>query len=316
MKLVLISIFASFAFSCSANLGKILIFPFTLTSSEVDSTLPISESVYEFKFVGIADSNFTIIYSVDGIDAQAKITPNSRLLICVKPGKHVFQFYTWHYREIFIDSLPIESQHRDIYEVKMSYAYSVRKVAKPVIYLYPEEPTEVKVSLAIFGENPFYYPAYDNAWEGTAMPNGDFHIADKVYNYLFWEEDDSGISLLHREGFIVPKNGVVQFLEKHLTTAGFNSKEQADFITFWGPQLMQNEHSFIQFVFNEACNEYAELNISPTPDNIYRIYMLWHPSDILFEVSEQIIEPMNREGFTVLEWGGIEVSTIITNEVQ
>lgn len=46
------------------------------------------------------------------------------------------------------------------------------KVRKPVIYLYPEETTEVSVLLDFNGELTTTYPAYDNGWRVVAEPDG------------------------------------------------------------------------------------------------------------------------------------------------
>lgn len=72
---------------------------------------------------------------------------------------------------------------------------------------------------------------------------------------------------------------MISFLEEKLTLAGLNSKEQADFITYWVPRLTQNEINFVRFEFNEECNRYAELEITPKPDHLVRFYMVWSPMD-------------------------------------
>ena len=45
-------------------------------------------------------------------------------------------------------------------------------VAKPVIYLYPEEETEVTVHLDYVGDLTTTYPAYESGWTVTAATNG------------------------------------------------------------------------------------------------------------------------------------------------
>jgi hypothetical protein len=86
------------------------------------------------------------------------------------------------------------------------------------------------------------------------------------------------------------------------------AKEQADFITYWGPRLAAHDKTFVHFEFNEACNRYAELDISPKPDNLYRIYIGWKAIYTEMEPTPQIIKPIDRNGFTVLEWGGYQVT--------
>ena len=60
--------------------------------------------------------------------------------------------------------------------------------AKPVIYLYPEEETQVTVKLDYAGELTCTYPAYDDGWTVTAQPDGTLtDAAGQTYSYLFWE---------------------------------------------------------------------------------------------------------------------------------
>ena len=61
--------------------------------------------------------------------------------------------------------------------------------AKPVIYLYPTEPTVVLVELRYNGVLDFAYPEYNNGWEVTAYPDGTLvnHFDNREYSYLFWE---------------------------------------------------------------------------------------------------------------------------------
>ena len=58
--------------------------------------------------------------------------------------------------------------------------------AKPVIYLYPEEETQVTVKLDYAGELTCTYPAYDDGWTVTAQPDGTLtDAAGQTYSYLF-----------------------------------------------------------------------------------------------------------------------------------
>ena len=44
--------------------------------------------------------------------------------------------------------------------------------AKPVIYLYPEQETDVRVTLDLAGELTCAYPAYGDGWSVHAAPDG------------------------------------------------------------------------------------------------------------------------------------------------
>jgi hypothetical protein len=286
---------------------------YTLDRSEADSTLTTDEAIFKFTFKGISDLDSTrsIDFSIDGIAGKKLMTDNSFIEISTTPGAHKFQFfYNENYFEVYIDSLNILPQYRNDYSVYFQDANEMIMSDKPVIYLYPKEEIDVEVKLAIKGHSPFLYPAYDDGWKCRARPDGTLSFNEATYNYLFWEAASNYQipSSDLQTGFIVSKAETVTFLEEKLTTAGLTSKEQADFITYWAPRMIKNESNFVRFEFNEACNAFAEIDISPEPDNIYRIYILWSPIEENFEVKEQKIVPMNRKGFIVLEWGGQEHS--------
>jgi hypothetical protein len=283
--------------------------PCSLVSTKIDSTLTTGTSVYEFKFLSVpTEGSHRIIYSVDGVATTKSINGNS-LLISSVPGNHIFQFYYQGYQEVYTDSISIQDKHHATYEVSLWTSDIYKDVDKPVIYLYPEKETHVSVRMDIQGETLFTYPQLDESWEFVAQPNGELQFGDRTYNYLFWEARQKDLTnpAEEQEGFNVAKNDVVSFLEEKLTDAGLSSKEQADFITYWGPRLSAHELTFVHFEFNEECDHYAKMAITPQPDNVYRIYMSWTAIDAALNVSEQKIEKMNRSGFTVLEWGGYEV---------
>ena len=55
--------------------------------------------------------------------------------------------------------------------------------AKPVIYLYPKEVTDVTVQLDYDGQLTCTYPAYENGWTVTAAPDGTLTDANgQTYN--------------------------------------------------------------------------------------------------------------------------------------
>lgn len=281
----------------------------TLEKSEIDSNLTRKEAIYRFVFTNVNDSlNTQIIkYSIDKLEGEKTLIDGKYIEIKTTPGKHEFQFFfNENYNEVYSSSLPIKGQHRDEYNVHLQIAGELIICSKPVIYLYPKEDIEVEVKLNIKGSDPFFYPKYTDGWKCKAQPDGTLTIGDNTYNYLFWEalEVNHVMSLDLHEGFVVNSENVIPFLEEKLSLAGLTSKEQADFITFWGPIMAQQEYNFVRFEFNEECDKFAELSITPRPDNIYRIYILTAPVNSDYKVTEQKITRMNRQGFTVLEWGG------------
>lgn len=178
---------------------------------------------------------------------------------------------------------------------------------KPVIYLYPEQTEEVSVELEYDGELTCTYPQYDGTWRVTAHPDGSLtdQKTQKTYNYLFWEGTDKNVYDLSR-GFVVPGENTAEFLEEKLTYLGLNENERNDFIVYWLPRMQDNAYNLITFQ-GEEYTEHARLKISPEPDSILRVFMVYQSLDEPVSVPEQELEPFVREGFTVVEWGGAEM---------
>ena len=194
----------------------------------------------------------------------------------------------------------------ELWEEEMRYfrnSIGVGAEAKPVIYLYPEEETNVKVTLDYKGDLTCTYPKYENGWEVTALPDGTLKDKNGMeYNYLYWE-GVSGAQYDFSQGFCVKGEDTAKFLEEALADLGLNRKEANEFIVYWLPLMQENPYNIISFQ-NEVYEETAKFEITPKPDTIIRVFMAYKPSDTFVEIEEQEFTAPNREGFTVVEWGG------------
>ncbi len=176
--------------------------------------------------------------------------------------------------------------------------------AKPVIYLYPEEKTDVSVKLDLDGAVTCAYPDYRDGWEVTAYPDGT--IIDKYdgeeYYCLYWEGKGAADWDMSK-GFTVKREDTADFLRSKLKEIGLTPRESNEFIIYWLPELQKNECNFITFQ-TEAYEKNAKLDISPAPDSLLRVFMVYEPCDPDFAPEPQEFEPFERNGFTVVEWGG------------
>ncbi len=174
---------------------------------------------------------------------------------------------------------------------------------KPVIYLYPEQKTEVSVSLEYAGELTCTYPSYDNGWKVTAEPDGTLYDVNGLqYNYLYWEGLSSA-KMDFSKGFVVAGEDTAAFLEDSLAKLGLTREEANEFIVYWLPQMESNPYNLISFQ-GAAYTDSAVLHVSPNPDTIIRVFMAVKPLDKYMEVEEQTLTAPERKGFTVVEWGG------------
>lgn len=187
----------------------------------------------------------------------------------------------------------------------LGQAYRPVGAAKPVIYLYPEEPMEVDVTLELEGELTFTYPAYDGGWHVTARPDGTLVSGGREYDYLFWEGETTRFQPDLSEGFLVKREDTVAFLETNLEKLGLTTEEANEFIVYWAPILMENAYNKITFV-EEAYTEAVRLRVTPAPDTLLRVFMVYEKADADTAVTPQTLRTTARNGFTVVEWGGAE----------
>jgi len=184
--------------------------------------------------------------------------------------------------------------------------YEEAVAAKPVIYLYPEEETEVTVQLDYSGELTCTYPKSDGTWSVTANPDGTlFDENGQEYNYLYWE-GVSDAEYDFSEGFCIKGEDTAEFLEMALTDLGLTRREANEFIVYWLPLMEVNEYNIISFQ-SENYTEHAKLTVEPTPDTMIRVFMAWYGTDKEIEIEPQELKAPERTGFTVIEWGGSQV---------
>lgn len=179
--------------------------------------------------------------------------------------------------------------------------------AKPVIYLYPQKAINVSVQLDFNGELTCTYPDYGSGWNVTAEPDGTLtNKSDgREYSYLFWEGEGE-VRWDLSKGFVVPGKDTLQFLQEKLQCMGLNSKEMNDFIVYWLPQMNKNKYNLITFQ-TAAYEKSAKLFITPEPDSILRIFMVYKPLSQSVDIAPQELENFTREGFAAIEWGGSEI---------
>ena len=178
--------------------------------------------------------------------------------------------------------------------------------AKPVIYLYPEEETEITVKLDYAGTLTCTYPSYDDGWTVTAHPDGTLtDQAGQAYYYLYWEGTDH-INYDFSEGWCVAGSDTASFLEDALNQLGLTRREANEFIVYWLPLMQENPYNLISFQ-SDVYTQAAQLSIDPAPDTLLRVFMAWKPLDSAVDVPAQTLTAPERSGFTVVEWGGCQV---------
>lgn len=187
----------------------------------------------------------------------------------------------------------------------MDNGYGEYALAKPVLYLYPTEATDVTVTFAHPERLTTVYPKYNDGWSVTAKPDGTLtDDRGREYYCLYWEESSGEAFYAFTDGFCVSGEDSADFLEEKLEILGFTDKEANEFIIYWLPILEESEYNLIRFELTEEREAANALRISPAPDSLLRMAIHIKPLESVVSIPEQSLPRFERNGFTAVEWGG------------
>lgn len=176
---------------------------------------------------------------------------------------------------------------------------------KPVIYLYPETETDVRVEFTNPDTVSLSYPLYGaDGWSVRAYPDGKLCDRDleRCYYSLYWEGPAKD-SISFNTGFSVHRDHLISFFEEKLEILGLNYRESQEFIIYWLPILAESSWNIIHFATDSWVSE-APLEVTPVPDTQIRFLMIYKPAEKDTEIEIQVLSAPERKGFTLVEWGG------------
>ncbi|KAG2036994.1 hypothetical protein BDR03DRAFT_897531 [Suillus americanus] len=233
------------------------------------------------------------------------------------------------------------------------------RFAKPVIYLYSPSDIDVSVKLSLIPEWSIsvIYPIVSTEdhgqrleWNVRTHQDGSLteNNSGLDVSYLFWEAEKNlqafprspaskpqpvdtfnpiSSNLDDMDSIVIPVDKATVYLDKTLKGLGLHTEARTSFITYWLPSILKHEHIALRFVPQAAYERAASLSISPQPDVVTRICMLFKgvckehlanwanaqmqaEKDVAWWVDVVGVDPA-RAGdaslFRVLEWGGMEI---------
>jgi len=177
--------------------------------------------------------------------------------------------------------------------------------AKPVVYLYPAtaQTVRVKVGADVKVSDPLYNPA--TGWTAFAQPNGQLTVNGTEYGSLFWEGPGYGQYPSISGGTVVRQSDVISTIRQQLAEQGLNATETNEFVDYWQDQIPNKPYVRLTWFNTAQMNQLAPLYISPKPDTMIRVFLDMGGLDSPISIPAQNLTSIPRNGFTVVEWGGL-----------
>lgn len=181
-------------------------------------------------------------------------------------------------------------------------------LGKPVIYLYPQKPTFVTVTLGKPDTIIESIPSYGQGWKDVlALPGGILKYQDKYYNELYYELSADKINP-PANGIFINRDDLKPQLQNLTQKLGLLPNESQEFVDYWVPRLQQLNKPYILFsvLSNEEKERTDTVKISPTPDTFIEFIAYFKGVDKPYEITPLAFpETPKRIGFTAVEWGGV-----------
>lgn len=192
-------------------------------------------------------------------------------------------------------------------------------------------------------------------WKVRVKPNGELTELNTGLDvaYLFWEAhtgppvpvsppqspivsslpldvevfNPSDAHLSDNDSVVISVDTITPYLDAAPKALGLHTEARTSFITYWLPAILKHDHVALRFLPQPVYEQAAPLKISPVPDVITRIFMLFigvdkellsqwpqaqeracHSVDFWKDVAGvDCTRSLDESLFRVLEWGGMEV---------
>ena len=175
---------------------------------------------------------------------------------------------------------------------------------KPNIYFYGFEG-----KLEVDFEAPQYLkstiPEYEEGWNVVAEPKGTLKDEyGNTYEYLFYECYTEEEYYQTEKGFALPAGERVETFTEILDAYGFTEEEKEDFIEFWTVKLEAGVDYIMYPQYTETIDISYPIKVTPEPDTYVRLWFAFVENKGQ-GYTEETIEPFERVGKTMFEWGGL-----------
>lgn len=178
---------------------------------------------------------------------------------------------------------------------------------KPAIYLYPQKTEKVNVKVKTIGYLTLTIPDYPkDGWTAIADPNGNLEVNKQTYQYLYYESQipDSKVQVPDK-GYVVTKEELSGLFDSLFPKLGLLPNESKEFKDYWQKSLPLSSYYFVAIMDKEAIENIEPLVVSPKPKTVIRVRLYFELLDKPINVEKPLIITPKRDGFTLVEWGGM-----------
>ncbi|KAF4610257.1 hypothetical protein D9613_010308 [Agrocybe pediades] len=161
---------------------------------------------------------------------------------------------------------------------------------KPVIYIFSPSPIEASVKLSLAPQWDFsaIYPVVpiekpigqahhqEITWRIRAQPNGSEGPQALGSTEGSVEAFNPNATILNDDNSVVlPVSEVTPYLDRALHALGLHTEARTSFITYWLPSILKHKNIAFRFVPQASYEQAAPLTVSPTPDIVSRVFMVF-----------------------------------------
>jgi len=177
----------------------------------------------------------------------------------------------------------------------------------PTLYFYSSNLLNVSIKT----NSPVSYsdPSIaGDVWNIISYPNGNVEQNGSFRSGLYYEYDKNKVRFDEpKSGFVIKAADWKNFIKNNLAKKfALNQKETESLISEVNNALFgkkETQYLKISLIDKIELDNKLPIAINPKPNNFYRINLFVKPLEKSENISEQLINPIEREGFTVVELG-------------